>query len=303
MIVNLFSFYELVPKNKTITWLYQKRSMEKVAVVTGSSSGIGFETSLALAREGYFTYATMRDVKKADKIQKIADEENISLKVIELDVDNEESAENAINTIIQEKGRVDVLVNNAGWGIWGTGEDVSVEEFKEQFETNFFSVVRMVQKVAPTMRNQGSGNIVNISSVAGRIGLPASTAYVSSKFAVEGLSESLRYELGQFGVNVIIIEPGVIKTNFFDSMKTAKKADEGGAYRDITIKVITGVKMMAEMGTSPKEVAQVIIKSLKEEKPLPRYIVGNDAAMFMESKKMKTDIEFENYMKKELYSE
>ena len=281
----------------------KKRSMEKVAVVTGSSSGIGFETSLALAREGYFTYATMRDMKKADEIQKIADEENISLKVIELDVDNEESAENAINTIIQEKGRVDVLVNNAGWGIWGTGEDVSVEEFKEQFETNFFSVVRMIQKVAPTMRNQGSGNIVNISSVAGRIGLPASTAYVSSKFAVEGLSESLRYELGQFGVNVIIIEPGVIKTNFFDSMKTAKKADEGGAYRDITIKVITGVKMMAEMGTSPKEVAQVIIKSLKEEKPLPRYIVGNDAAMFMESKKMKTDIEFENYMKKELYSE
>lgn len=277
--------------------------MEKVAVVTGSSSGIGFETSLALAREGYFTYATMRDVKKADKIQKIADEESLSLKVIELDVDNEESAENAINTIIQEKGRIDVLVNNAGWGIWGTGEDVSVEEFKEQFETNFFSVVRMVQKVAPTMRNQGSGSIVNISSVAGRIGLPASTAYVSSKFAVEGLSESLRYELGQFGVNVIIIEPGVIKTNFFDSMKTAKKADEGGAYRDITIKVITGVKMMAEMGTSPKEVAQVIIKSLKEEKPLPRYIVGNDAAMFMESKKMKTDIEFENYMKKELYSE
>ena len=303
MIVNLFSFYELVPKNKTITWLYQKRSMEKVAVVTGSSSGIGFETSLALAREGYFTYATMRDVKKAGKIQKIADEESLSLKVIELDVDDEESAENAINTIIQEKGRVDVLVNNAGWGIWGTGEDVSVEEFKEQFETNFFSVVRMIQKVAPTMRNQGSGNIVNISSVAGRIGLPASTAYVSSKFAVEGLSESLRYELGQFGVNVIIIEPGVIKTNFFDSMKTAKKADEGGVYRDITIKVITGVKMMAEMGTSPKEVAQVIIKSLKEEKPLPRYIVGNDAAMFMESKKMKTDIEFENYMKKELYSE
>ena len=277
--------------------------MEKVAVVTGSSSGIGFETSLALARDGYFTYATMRDVKKAAEIQKITDEESLPLKIIELDVDNEESAENAINAIIQEKNRIDVLVNNAGWGIWGTGEDVSIEEFKAQFETNFFSVVRMIQKVAPTMRKQGSGNIVNISSVAGRIGLPASTAYVSSKFAVEGLSESLRYELGQFGINVIIIEPGVIKTNFFDSMKTAKKADVGETYRDITLKVITGVKMMAEMGTPPKEVAQVIIKSLKEEKPLPRYIVGNDAAMFMESKKMKTDIEFENYMKKELYGE
>ena len=277
--------------------------MEKVAVVTGSSSGIGFETSLALARDGYFTYATMRDVKKAAEIQKITDEESLPLKIIELDVDNEESAENAINTIIQEKDRIDVLVNNAGWGIWGTGEDVSIEEFKGQFETNFFSIVRMIQKVAPTMRKQGSGNIVNISSVAGRIGLPASTAYVSSKFAVEGLSESLRYELGQFGVNVIIIEPGVIKTKFFDSMKTAKKADVGETYRDITLKVITGVKMMAEMGTSPKEVAQVIINSIKEEKPFPRYIVGNDAAMFLESKKMKTDIEFENYMKKELYGE
>ena len=153
------------------------------------------------------------------------------------------------------------------------------------------------------MRKQGSGNIVNISSVAGRIGFPVSTAYISSKFALEGLSESLRYELGQFGVNVIIIEPGVIKTKFFDSMKTAKKADGGETYKDITLKVITGVKMMAEMGTPPKEVAQVIINSIKEEKPLPRYIVGNDAAMFLEAKKMKTDIEFENYMKKELYSE
>ncbi len=277
--------------------------MEKVAVVTGSSSGIGFETSLALAREGYFTFATMRDVKKADAVKKIVEEENLPLKVIELDVDNEDSVENAIKSIIDEKQRIDVLVNNAGWGIWGTGEDVSLEEFREQFETNFFSIVRLIQKVAPTMRKQGSGDIVNISSIAGRIGFPVSTAYISSKFALEGFSESLRFELGEFGINVIIIEPGVIKTNFFDSMRTAKKADVGETYRDITSKVITGVKMMAEMGTHPKEVANVIINSIKEEKPLPRYVVGNDAAMFLEAKKMKTDIEFENYLKKELYGE
>ena len=277
--------------------------MEKVAVVTGSSSGIGFETSLALAREGYFTYATMRDVKKADDIHKITNEENLPLKVIELDVDNDESAGNAIDTIIQEKGRIDVLVNNAGWGIWGTGEDVSIEEFKEQFETNFFSIVRLIQKVAPTMRKQGSGDIVNISSVAGRIGFPVSTAYISSKFALEGFSESLRYELQPFGINVIIIEPGVIKTNFFDSMRTAKKVDNDDTYKDITSKVISGVEMMAEMGTPPKEVANAIINSIKEENPLPRYVVGNDAAMFLEAKKMKTDIEFENYLKKELYGE
>ena len=275
--------------------------MEKVALVTGSSSGIGYETSLALAREGYFTYATMRDLEKEAVIKKIAEEENLPLKVIELDVDNDDSVQNAVETIIEEKQRIDVLVNNAGWGIWGTAEDVSIEEFRAQFETNFFSVVRMIQKVAPIMRKQGTGDIVNISSIAGRIGFPVSTAYISSKFAIEGLSESLRYELGPFGIDVIIIEPGVIKTNFFDSMKTAKKADD--AYKEITEKVISGVKMMAEMGTPPKEVANVIIKSLKEEKPLPRYVVGNDAAMFLEAKKMKTDIEFENYLKKELYGE
>jgi len=283
--------------------MMREQIMEKVALVTGSSSGIGYETSLSLAREGYFTYATMRNLEKADTVKKIAEKENLALKVIELDVDNEDSAENAIKAIIDEKHRIDVLVNNAGWGIWGTAEDVSIEEFREQFETNFFSVVRMIQKVAPIMRKQGNGDIVNISSVAGRIGFPVSTAYISSKFAIEGLSESLRYELGPFGINVIIIEPGVIKTNFFDSMKTAKKADESDVYRDITEKVISGVKMMAEMGTPPKEVANVIIKSLKEEKPLPRYVVGNDAAMFLEAKKMKTDIEFENYLKKELYGE
>ena len=277
--------------------------MEKVAIVTGSSSGIGYETSLSLAREGYFTYATMRDLKKADVIKKISHDENLPLKVIELDVDDEDSTENAIRAIIDEKQRIDVLVNNAGWGIWGTAEDVSLEEFREQFETNFFSIIRIIQKVAPVMRKQGSGDIVNISSIAGRIGFPVSTAYISSKFALEGLSESIRFELGPFGVNVIIIEPGVIKTNFFDSMKIAKRAEENDTYKEITKKVISGVKMMAEMGTAPKEVANVIIKSLKEEKPLPRYVVGNDAAMFLEAKKMKTDIEFENYLKKELYGE
>jgi NAD(P)-dependent dehydrogenase (short-subunit alcohol dehydrogenase family) len=277
--------------------------MEKVALVTGSSSGIGYETSLLLAREGYFTYATMREMKKANAIKKIAENENLPLKVIELDVDSEESAKNAIKSIINEKQRIDVLVNNAGYGIWGTAEDVSLQEFREQFETNFFSVIRMIQKVAPVMRKQGTGHIINISSIAGRIGFPVSTAYISSKFAIEGLSESLRYELGPFGVNVIIIEPGVIKTNFFDSMKIAKRANENDTYKEITEKVISGVKMMAEMGTPPKEVASVIIKSLKEEKPLPRYVVGNDAVMFLEAKKMKTDIEFENYLKKELYGE
>ena len=277
--------------------------MEKVAIVTGSSSGIGFETALALAKEGYFTYATMRDTTKSDKIKEIAQKENLKINVLELDVDDEKSVKSAIAQILDQKQRIDVLVNNAGWGLWGCVEDVSVDEFKEQFETNFFSIIRLIQEVAPTMRKQSSGTIVNVSSVVGRIGFPASPAYISSKFALEGLSESLRFEFAPFGVDVIIIEPGVIKTNFMKNMKMAKKSELDTVYKDITTKVVSGVKMMAEMGTPPKEVANTIVKAIKDKKPLPRYIVGNDASMFLEAKKSKTDIEFENYLKKELYGE
>jgi len=277
--------------------------MEKVAIVTGTSSGIGFETVLALAKEGYFTYATMRDTTKSGKIKEIAQKENLKINVLELDVDDENSVKAAIAHILDQKQRIDILVNNAGWGLWGCVEDVSVDEFKEQFETNFFSIIRLIQEVAPTMRKQGSGTIVNVSSVVGRIGFPASPAYISSKFALEGLSESLRFELAPFGVDVIIIEPGVIKTNFMKNMKMAKKSELDTVYKDITTKVVSGVKMMAEMGTSPKEVANTIVTSIKDRNPLPRYVVGNDASMFLEAKKSKTDIEFENYLKKELYDE
>jgi len=277
--------------------------MEKVAVVTGTSSGIGFETSLALAREGYFTYATMRDTTKSNKIKEIAQKENLKINVLELDVDDEKSVKSAIAQILDQKQRIDVLVNNAGWGLWGCVEDVSVDEFKEQFETNFFSIIRLIQEVAPTMRKQSSGTIVNVSSVVGRIGFPASPAYISSKFALEGLSESMRFEFAPFGVDVIIIEPGVIKTNFMKNMKMAKKSELDTVYKDITTKVVSGVKMMVEMGTPPKEVANTIVKAIKDKNPLPRYVVGNDALMFLEAKKSKTDIEFENYLKKELYDE
>jgi len=277
--------------------------MEKVAIVTGTSSGIGFETTLALAKEGYFTYATMRDTTKSDEIKEIAKKENLKINILELDVDDENSVKTAIAHILDQKQRIDVLINNAGWGLWGCVEDVSVDEFKEQFETNFFSIIRLIQEVAPTMRKQGSGAIVNVSSVVGRIGFPASPAYISSKFALEGLSESLRFEFAPFGVDVIIIEPGVIKTNFMKNMKMAKKSESDTVYKDITTKVVSGVKMMSEMGTPPKEVANTIVKAIKDKNPLPRYVVGNDASMFLEARKSKTDIEFENYLKKELYGE
>jgi len=276
--------------------------MEKIALVTGCSSGIGFETALALAREDYFTYATMRNVSKAQNIQEVAKKENLKLQVIELDVDKEDSIKSAVKKILEQKGRIDVLVNNAGYGLFGCVEDVTMEELKAQFETNFFGVIRLIQTIAPIMRKQGSGIIVNVSSVAGRIGFPGTPAYISSKFALEGLSECMRYEMSPFGIKTIIIEPGVIQTNFFSSMKVTKGKPDS-PYKEITEKVLNGVKMMAEMGTPPVEVAKTIIKAIQTEEPLPRYVVGSDAAMFLEARKMKTDIEFENYIKKELFSD
>ncbi|GFN41850.1 MAG: SDR family oxidoreductase [Marine Group I thaumarchaeote] len=276
--------------------------MDKVALVTGSSSGIGLETSLALAKDGYRTFASMRDTGKAIELQEAAKKENLSIDVIELDVDKEDSIMSAVKKVMSEAGRIDVLVNNAGYGQFGCTEDVPIEDFRKQFETNFFSIVRIIQEVAPIMRKQGSGVIVNISSVVGRMGLPGSSAYISTKFALEGFSECLRYELGQFGVKTTMIEPGVIKTNFFKSMKIPESKTDP-KYKELSDKILSGLKMMVEMGTAPSEVANVVIKAIHDKEVLPRYTVGTDAAMFMEAKKMKTDIEFEKYMGKELFGE
>ena len=276
--------------------------MDKVALVTESSSGIGLETSLALAREGYRTFASMRDTTKSTTLEEAAKKEDLKVDVIELDVDNEDAIKSTISKIISDTGRIDVLVNNAGYMFFGVVEDVPLNEFRKQFETNFFSIVRIIQEVAPIMRKQGSGVIVNISSVVGRMGFPGTPAYISTKFALEGLSECLRYELDQFGVKTTLIEPGVIKTNFFNSMKFAESRSDP-RYKELTDKILSGLKMMVEMGTHPSEVAKTVIKAINDEEILPRYIVGTDAAMFLESKKMKTDIEFEKYMKKELFPE
>jgi len=230
--------------------------LEKIAIVTGSSSGIGYETALALARDGFYTFATMRNTSKAPEIQEAAKKEKLKIDVIELDVDKEESIKSAINKIISEKNRIDVLVNNAGYMVFGCVEDVPVNEFRKQFETNFFSIVRIIQEVAPIMRKQGSGTIVNISSVVGRMGLPGSPAYTSTKFALEGLTECLRYELDQFGIKITLIEPGVIKTNFFSSMKKVE-SNSDPLYKELTEKILSNLKMMVEMGTHPSEVARI----------------------------------------------
>jgi len=139
---------------------------KKVAVVTGSSTGIGFETCLALAKNGYFTYATMRDLKKSERIERIAHDKNLQIKIIEMDVNKDESVKNAIEKIIDENRQIDILVNNAGYGLFGALEDLSVSEIKNQFETNVFGMIRVTQNVLPIMRRQTNGVLVNISSIA-----------------------------------------------------------------------------------------------------------------------------------------
>lgn len=273
----------------------------KVAIVTGSSSGIGFATSVLFARNGIYTYASMRNIAKANAINDIAKKENLPLQAIQLDVIDDKSVKNAVNKVLEEKKQIDILVNNAGYGLMGCVEDLSMEEVKAQFETNLFGIIRVTQAVLPAMRKQKHGIIVNVSSIAGRIGFPASPAYISTKFALEGLSESMRYELEPFRIKVVIVEPGVVRTNFMNASVLAKKAlDPNSPYAQITQKVGAGFRLLLEHGTPTEEVAKAILKAVTAENPEPRYLVGNDAVMMMEARKSMSDAEFEKFMKKDI---
>lgn len=273
--------------------------MKQVALITGCSSGIGYETSILLAKNGFRTYATMRNTDKGDKLNEIAEKENLDLKIIKLDVTDDYSIKNAINEIIQETNRIDVLVNNAGNNIAGAVEDLSIEEFKEQFETNFFGLIRVTKVVLPIMRKQNNGIIVNLSSIAGKMAIPLNSAYVSSKFAVEGFSESIRYELEDFGIKVILIEPGVIKSNFYENIKMSKNSlmDPKSAYQPITQKIFEAFLPMLEYAFPTKIVADVILEAVNSDNPNIRYAVGDDAKSIIEARKKLSDKEFENWVK------
>jgi NAD(P)-dependent dehydrogenase (short-subunit alcohol dehydrogenase family) len=270
----------------------------RVAVVTGSSSGIGLETSLLLARSGFHTYASMRNLEKSKNITEIASTENLPLQVVQLDVNDDRSVKDAVDKIVAEKGRIDVLVNNAGYGLLSPIEDVTLDQVKEQFETNFFGAIRVMHAVMPTMRRQRGGTIVNISSLAGRVGIPVSSAYVDTKFALEGLSESMRYELKEFGINIVIIEPGVIKTNFFENLKAADTTSKSESpYADLIERTTKGFgKMMDNSSSPPKLVAEAILNAITSKEPEIRYLVGEDAESIMEVRKSTSDKEFENWM-------
>jgi NAD(P)-dependent dehydrogenase (short-subunit alcohol dehydrogenase family) len=272
-----------------------------VALVTGSSSGIGFETALLLARAGFHTYASMRNLEKSKNIAEIASTEKLPLQVVQLDVNDDRSVKDAVDKIVAEKERIDVLVNNAGYGLFSPIDDITLDQLKEQFETNFFGVVRITKEVLPIMRKQRKGTIVNVSSVGGRVGTPLNSAYIASKFALEGLSESMRYELKEFGINIVIIEPGVIKTNFVENIKSADVRSE---YADLIGRALKGFgKMMDNNSSSPKLVAKDILNAITSKEPEIRYVVGEDAKSIMNFRKSASDKEFENWMYESIFQE
>jgi short-subunit dehydrogenase len=273
---------------------------QKVAAVTGSSSGTGFETSLILARNGFHTYATMRKLEgeKTKPLTEVVKNENLPLQVIGLDVNNDKSVADAINTIVDERKRIDVLVNNTGYALGGTLEDSSMDEIKAQFETNFFGAVRATKAVLPVMRRQGAGKIVNITSMGGRISIPLSSSYHGSKFALEGLSESIQYELEPFGVKVILIEPGAVGSNFWRNIKIARSSsDSNSPYSQFGNKILKAYKEMEQNTISPSVVAKTILDAVTSDNPQLRYVVGEGAAKTIEARKNMPDKDFGDLIK------
>ncbi len=267
-----------------------------VAVVTGSSTGIGLETSLKLAKEGFRTYATMRNLEKSSEITSKATKEDLALTVLQMDVDDDKSVNDTIQKIINDDGRIDAVVNNAGYALVGAFEETAMRDGRAQLETNFFGTVRVIQAVLPIMRKQHSGTIVNVTSMGGRIAIPFDSFYHASKFAIEGLSESLSYEIEPFGVKVVLIEPGAVKSDFWKNLKSSSNIEDS-PYRPVMQKLTKSFEKMTQNAIPPEQVAEVILKAVKSDNPDFRNIVGEDAKSILEVRSNSSDKEFQAFMK------
>lgn len=247
----------------------------KVVLITGASSGIGRATAELLMKKGFHVYGTSR--KASGNIEENETSEISTggfVRMLQMDVADEASVKGAIESVISTEGHIDVLVSNAGTGVAGAIEDVSMEEARTQFEINFFGTLRVVKAVLPLMRNQGYGKIIAISSVAGVISIPYQAHYSSSKYAVEGLIEALRYEVRPFGISACLVEPGDTRTGFTQSRITAKGANEKSPYNEKFTRSLARMERDEQNGASPSSVAGVIYKMIKRKKPPVRTTVG-----------------------------
>lgn len=241
-------------------------------LVTGCSSGIGRATAVALARAGLPTWASARRVETLTELR------DVGCRVLQLDVTDEESRQRAVRDVVAEHGAVGALVNNAGYAQAGPAEDVSLDLLRRQFETNVFGLVRMCQLVLPGMRGQGHGTIVNIGSAAGLMGVPGASGYTMSKWAVEALSDALRFETRAFGVRVVLLEPGGVVTTAFGATELASWPDGSGAYdrfRDVHHERMAGwgARDSAVLST-PDDVAKVVLRAINARTPRARYKIG-----------------------------
>lgn len=254
--------------------------MKKVALVTGASSGIGKATAIQLLNDGLKVYVAAR------RVEKMKDLEEMGATVIKMDVTNETDIAAGVEQIKKEHGGVDILVNNAGYAIYGSVEDTTIEDARRQFDVNIFGLARITQLVLPYMRDKGAGKIINISSVGGKVYTPLGAWYHATKHAVEGWSDCLRLELKQFGIDVVIIEPGIIATEFTEVMidPMIKRAGNG-PYKWLTeqLNISTSKMYGSKRASKPEVVAKAISKAVKTNKPKTRYRVGYMAkpAIFM----------------------
>jgi NAD(P)-dependent dehydrogenase (short-subunit alcohol dehydrogenase family) len=268
--------------------------MAKTVLVTGASAGIGEETVKGLLGAGYTVYAGAR---RLDRMQPLA---VAGARLLALDVTDDTSLTTAVNTILQEAGRIDVLINNAGYGSYGALEDVPLEEGRRQFDVNLFGLARLIQLVLPTMRAQHSGRIINVSSIGGKLGEPFGSWYHATKFAVEGLSDSLRMELYPFGIDVVVIEPGAILTEWNRIAREGLMKYSGdGAYRD---GARAHAKMMASADqgsfpSPPSVVAKTIVKAVQARKPKTRYATGGGASLILFLRRVLSDRAFDATMR------
>jgi NAD(P)-dependent dehydrogenase (short-subunit alcohol dehydrogenase family) len=250
--------------------------MSETALITGAASGFGLLTAIELAQRKFRVIATMRDLRKSDKLDAAAREAGVTVEKLALDVTRPDSIARAV----KDAGQIDVLVNNAGFGLGGFFEDLALDELREQFETNFFGVAAMMMAVLPQMRARGSGRILNVSSIGGRLANPGLSAYCSSKFAVEGLSESARHELRPLGIWVVLVEPGTFKTEIFaQNRRLAKRAlDPSSPNYDRFQQGLAVVdRLLSRSKADPRAVAKTIARAATAKRPRMRYLVGKDA--------------------------
>lgn len=257
-------------------------------IVTGTSTGLGFATAVSMARAGHEVFATMRNLERAGDIRSLAEKENLPIEVRQLDVDDDDSVRNAIGRIIEEKGGVDVLVNNAGLGTIGPVEELPLAEFRQCMETNYFGPLRCIQAVVASMREAKSGLIVNVSSIAGKLSMAAQAPYTASKFALEALSESLAAELKRFNVRVVIVEPGVIATPIFGKNRGASGPSKYPNERRLKTMFVTAL----DNRVSPFVVGDAIRDIAASDSWQLRYPVGPDAEGFLQWRASLSDEEW-----------